>query len=182
MSRDPAIVKIHVAGGILCAAIASAAVVFAYQSIENRRGLFLSARHELTTIRADLDQAVAKRTSLALRVNTLEDSTRDEMHLSTVKRLNQRTAEISNIAETVGVSIDTLQPDSLIEDRRVPVQPLDLEGSAKASNVSVLLDRFDQEMPDMHIQEIEITSESLGSQRVRLRLRLYWFVDPADNS
>ena len=182
MSRDPAIVKIHIAGGLLCAAIASAAVVFAYQSIEKRRGLFLSARHELTTIRADLDQAVARRTSLALRVNTLEDSTRDEMHLSSVKRLNQRTAQISSIAESVGVTIDTLQPDAMIEDKRVPVQPLDLEGSANASNVSVLLNRIDTEMQDMHIQAIDMTSESLGSQRVRLRIRLYWFVDPADNS
>lgn len=182
MSRDPAIVKIHIVGGLLCAAIASTAVVFAYKSIENRRGLFLSTRHELTTIRADLDRAVAKRTSLALRVNTLEDSTRDEMNLSSVKRLNQRTAEISSIAESVGVSIDTLHPDAMIEDKRVPVQPLDLVGTANASNVSVLLDRIDAEMQDMHIQSIDMTSESLGSQRVRLRIRLFWFVDPADNS
>jgi hypothetical protein len=99
-----------------------------------------------------------------------------------VKRLNKRTQELSRIAEAVGVEVDTLQPGEMILDSRVPVQPLELVGSAIASDVSRLLDQLDAQMPDMHIQAIDMASEALGSTRVRLRVSLYWFVDPTGES
>ena len=180
--KDPKAMRIHIIGGILCVAIAGTAIWFASDSIAKRRGLFLSSRHELTTVRADLDQAVNSRTALANRVNALEDATRDSLELSPVQRLNKRTQELSRLSETVGIEVDTLQPGKMILDSRVPVQPLELEGSAVASDVSRLLDQLDKQMPDMHIQAINMTSEALGSTRVRLQISLYWFVDPTDES
>lgn len=180
--KDPVVMRIHVVGAVLCIAIVGSAIWFASDSIAKRRGLFLSARHELTTVRSDLDQAVISRTTLANRVNALEDATRDSLELSPVKRLNKRTQELSRIAEAVGVEVDTLQPGEMIIDSRVPVQPLELVGSAIASDVARLLDQLDSKMPDMHIQSIDMASESLGGTRVRLRISLYWFVDPTDKS
>lgn len=180
--RDPALIKIHAIGGAFCLAIAGGSVWFAADSISNRRGLFLSARHELSAVRTELDQAVSQRGSLAARVNNLEEATRDALELSSIHRLNQRTAELSRLAESVDVSVDTLQPGEMVLEARVPVQPLELVGTAGASSVSDLLDELNQQMPDMHIQSIEMTSEALGSDRVRLRLTLYWFVDPTGES
>lgn len=181
-SRDPSILRIHAVCGLVCVAIAGGAVWFAADSIAKRRGLFLSARHELSAVRGELDQVVAQRSSLAMRVNALEDVTRDGLTLSSAKRLNIRTTEISRLSEEVGVSVDTLQPSEMITDSRVPVQPLELVGTAQAANVSDLLDELSERMPDMHIQMIEITSTALGSDRVRLRVLLYWFVDPTAES
>ena len=181
-SKDPAVLKIHITGIIACAAIAGTAIWFASDSISKRRGLFLSARHELSTVRSELDQAVTARTALASRVNTLEDSTRDALQLSSVKRLNKRTEELSRLFETVGVAVDTLQPGEMVLDSRVPVQPLELVGSAHAEDVTRLLQGLHDQMPDMHIQSIDLTSEALGSARVRIRMSLCWFVDPTDES
>jgi hypothetical protein len=180
--RDPAALKIHVIGAIICLAIAGGSIWFAADSISNRRGLFLSARHELTTVRSELDQAVDKRTSLASRVRMLEELTSDALELSSVKLLNKRTAEISRLAESVGISVDTLMPGEMIKDARVPVQPLELVGTADAGDVSVLLDELSVQMPDMHIQLIDIRTESFDSAQVRIQFSLYWFVDPADKS
>jgi len=180
--RDASNLKIHAIGGALCLAIAGGSVWFAADSIAKRRGLFLSARHELTAVRGELDQAVSQRGSLAMRVNKLEDATRDALKLSSSRHLNKRTAELSRIAESVEVSVDMLQPGDMVLDARVPVQPLSLVGTADASSVSDLLDELGNQMPDMHIQSIEMTTEALGSERVRLRLTLYWFVDPTGES
>lgn len=180
--KDPALLKIHIIGGIICLSIIGGAVWFASDSIAKRRGLFLSARHELSTVRSDLDGAVSSRTSLATRVQQLDELTRDALELSPVKRLNKRTEELSRLCESVQVAVDTLQPGEMILDSRVPVQPLELSGSAAASDVTLLLEKFDEQMPDMHIQSIDMTSESLGSSRVRLRMSLYWFVDPTSGS
>jgi hypothetical protein len=181
-SKDKALIKIHIIGGMICLGIIAGAVWFASDSIAKRRGLFLSARHELSDVRSDLDKAVTSRTSLATRVQQLEEATRDSLELMPVQRLNKRTEELSRLCESVRVAVDTLQPGEMIVDSRVPVQPLELSGSAAASDVNLLLERFDQQLPDMHIQSIDMMSESLGSSRVRLRMSLYWFVDPTSGS
>lgn len=180
--KDPALIKIHLIGGLICLGVIAGAVWFATDSISKRRGLFLSARHELSTVRSDLDNAVKSRTLLASRAQKLEDATRDSLELISVRHLNRRTEELSRLCESVRVAVDTLQPEEMITDSRVPVQPLELAGSAAASDVNLLLERFDTEMPDIHIQSIEMMSESLGSSRVRLRMSLYWFVDPTSGS
>lgn len=181
-AKDPALLRIHLAGGLACLVIAGGAVWFGADSIAKRRGVFLNARHELTAVRSELDEAVGARTRLASRVEDLGDATRDALSLSPVRRLNKRTEELSRLAESVGVDVDRLQPGEMITDARVPVQPIDLDGSAVASDVSRFLSRLDRDLPDMHIQSIDMTSESLGSTRVRLRMTLNWFVDPADGS
>ncbi len=179
---DNSMIRVHIVGASVCLLIAGGAVWFAADSISRRRGLFLSARHELTSVREELNQSVSKRTSLSSRVSELKDATSKSLKLESSKRLNQRTADISRLAESEQISIDTLQPQEMIRDARVPVQPLELEGFARADDVSAFLAHLGARMPDMHIEQIELTSESLGSDRVRLRLLLYWFVDPAGES
>lgn len=173
------LIKIHLIGGSLCVLIAASSIYFAGSSISLRRGLFLSARQELASTKAELNTAVKQRSDLASGVQRLERVTAENLELVPVKRLNVRTADIVALAETVSIRIDTLQPLEQIPDARVPVQPLVLMGSAHADDVSGFLGLLGEKMPDMHVQSIELGSESGEDSRVTVRMVMYWFVDPA---
>lgn len=174
------LMKIHATGAALCVLIAAGAIYFAADSISKRRGLFLSARHELTSTKAELNSAIRQRGDLASQVQRLERLTAENLELISIRELNTRTAEIVALAEKADVRIDSLQPLERIADARVPVQPLALLGSARAEDASALLGALGEQMPDMHIQTIELIGDSSQSATVTLRLVLYWFVDPAD--
>ncbi len=178
--KDYGQIRVHMIGASVCVLIAAGSVWFAADSVAKRRGLFLSARHELKTAKDKLNDTLARRTALTTRVQNLERLTSQQLELVSVKRVNARTAEIVRLAETTGLSVDSLQPLDMITDARVPVQPLELIGVAQADSVSDLLAKLGELMPDMHIQTIELASQSLGSDRVRVRLLMYWFVDPSD--
>lgn len=173
---------IHIAGASICLLIVSGSAWFAADSVARRRGLFLSSRHELTSVRAELDETVGQRTKLAGRMRTLSEETKDSLELSPARSLNTRSAAITQLAERTQVVIDSLQPGNMIRDAKVPVQPLDLVGSASADQAAAFLEQLGERMPDIHVQLIELTSAALGSDRVRIRLTLYWFVDPAGES
>lgn len=177
---SPELLKIHGIGGGLCVLIAGCAIFFAGSSITKRRGLFLSARQELASTKTQLNEAVRQRGVLASRVQRLEQLTREDLDLVSVRRLNARTADIVALAERADVTIDSLQPQERILDARVPVQPLDLVGSAGADSVVAFLGALGEEMPDIHVQMVMLTSGSFESSVVDLRLQLFWFVDPAD--
>lgn len=179
-NTEHGLVKVHLVGAAVCVLIAGGAIWFAADSVAKRRGLFLSARHELTNTKHRLNDTVTKRSALAARVQHLERLTSQQLDLVSVKRLNARSQSIARLAESLNISIDSLQLLEMITDARVPVQPLELKGSAHADSVSDLLGKLDEQMPDMHIQAIEIDSKTLGSDRVVLHLLMYWFVDPAD--
>lgn len=178
-SNAGSLARIHAVGALVCALIAAGSIGFAAHSVSKRRGLFLSARHQLTTVKGELNESIAQRSSLATRVQRLQRQTDQQLDLVTVKNINARSVEIARIAETNAISVDSLQPLAFISDSRVPVQPLELIGSADADSVTELLGQIANHMPDIHIQAIELASESIGSKQVRIRLLLYWFVDPA---
>lgn len=175
-------IKIHAVGAIVCMIIAVGSIGFAANSVSKRRGLFLSARHQLTNIKTELNNSIAQRASIATRVQRLQRQTQEQIDLVSVKNINTRSVDIARLAESSEISVDSLQPLAFISDARVPVQPLELIGSADADSVSKLLAQLAHSMPDIHIQSIELASESIGSEQVRLRLLLYWFVDPATDS
>jgi hypothetical protein len=179
---NSSLIGVHIVGASVCILITAGSAWFAADSVARRRGLFLSARHELTSVRAELDETASQRTTLTTKVRSLEDATRDSLSLSPSKSLNLRNAEITRLAERTGVSIDSLQPQDMIRDAKVPVQPLELTGTADADDAAVFLQELGEAMPDIHVQLIEMSSVALGSDRVRLRLTLYWFVDPAGES
>lgn len=174
------LVKIHLIGGAVCLLIAGSSTYFAGSSIAKRRGLFLSARHELSSTKAELNDAIKMRSALASQVQGLERVTAEDLELVSVTRLNARTAEIVALAESVDIRIDSLQPLERILDARVPVQPLELAGTADADDVPALLGLLSERMPDIHVQSIDLISGSRMSSEVTLRMRMYWFVDPAD--
>jgi hypothetical protein len=173
------LLKVHLLGGMTCVLIAGSAVYFAGQSISNRRGLFLSARHELERTRAELNDTINQRASLMMRVQTLEQLTADQPELTSVKMLNTRTADIVAIAESVDMLVDSLQPLDRITDKRVPVQPLEFRGTANAENVFAFLGLLGERMPDIHVQSIDLIKDSIDTSDVRVVCMLYWFNDPA---
>lgn len=177
--QDMGLMKVHMTGALICVLIAGGSIWFAADSISKRRGLFLSARHELTTTKQRLNETVSHRTTLAKRVQEIEIKTSQQLDLVSVKQLNARSEDIARLCESWEVSIDSLQPLEMITEARVPVQPLELIGTAEADAVTGLLGLLGEQMPDMHIQVIELSSTSLGSDRVHLHLIMYWFVDPA---
>ena len=181
-NSSQSLLGVHIAGASICLLITAGSVWFAADSVARRRGLFLSSRHELTSVRAELDETVGQRTKLASQMRTLSEATRDSLELSPSRSLNTRSAAMTQLAEQTEISIDSLQPGDMIRDAKVPVQPLELIGSASADQTADFLTQLGERMPDIHVQHIELTSVSLGSDRVRIRLTLYWFVDPAGES
>ena len=174
------LLKIHLVGGLVCLTIGGSAVYFAGNSISKRRGLFLSARHELASTKSLLNESIKQRSSLASRVQLYENDAQNQLELVSIKMLNARTAEIVELAEAVNIEIDSLQPRDRILDQRVPVQPLDFIGSANADEVFAFLEQMNENMSDIHIQTIDLQSDSIDSSRVQIHMQLYWFIDPAD--
>jgi hypothetical protein len=182
-TNDPSqLMKIHVAGILVCAVIAGSSVYFAGNSITKRRGLFLSARHEFANAKENLNESISKRTSLAAEVHQLEKSTRSKFDLVSVKQLNSRTAAIVELAESTNVRIDSLQPEERILDERVPVQPMLLTGVADADDLSKYLGLLNEQMPDIHVQSVDLTIRSLESSSLDVSMDLFWFIDPADSN
>jgi len=173
------LIKVHFVGGLVCALIIGGSIYFAGSSISKRRGLFFSARQELASTKGQLNEAVSQRSMLAARVGVLERESSSQIELVSVKKLNGRTAEIVALAESMSLSIDTLQPSERITDKRVPVQPLEFSGMADAGDVFEFLGLLRDQMPDIHIQSIDIMSDSIESSKVHLEMEMYWFIDPA---
>jgi len=174
------LLKVHFVGGLICVLIAGASMYFAGSSISKRRGLFFSARHELANVKSQLNESVKQRTSLAGRVQVLEQESATKLELVSVKQLNARTAEIVSLAELLDIRIDSLQPEERILDKRVPVQPLVFKGASDADDVFAFLGLMSEQMPDIHIHSIDILSSSIDSSTVQIEMQMYWFVDPAD--
>ena len=176
------LVKVHLVGGLCCALIAGSSIYFAGNAITKRRGLFLSARHELVSTKSLLSDSLIERTALTTQVRALEYATEDQIELVSVNRLNGRTAEIVALAESVDIRIDSLQPGKQIVDKRVPVLPMALVGSANADDVFAFLGLLGDQMPDIHIQELDLVSGSLESSVVQIDMQMYWFIDPASGN
>jgi len=174
--------KIHLAGGLVCVLIAGSSVYFAGSSISKRRGLFFTARQELSNAKAQLNESAKQRTTLASRVQVLEQESANLFDLVPIKQLNERTAQIVALAEQVEIRVDSLQPLDRITDKRVPVEPLELIASADADNVFGFLRSLHDRMPDIHIQTIDLLSDSIESPIVQIRMLMYWFTDPADEN
>lgn len=172
-------IKVHVIGGLMCLLIAGSSVYFATSAVNKRRGVFLNSRHELANVKSMLMESTSQRVRLTSRVQVLKESTSRQVALVPVSKLNSRTAKIVGLAESVGVDIDSLQPEARITDKRVPVQPMMLIGNADADDLFSLLNILGDQMPDIHIQLIEIESISPESSLVHIQMRMYWFIDPA---
>ncbi len=171
---------IHFVGGLICVLIAGSSIYFAGSSISKRRGLFFSARHELANAKSQLNESIKQRTSLAGRVQVLEQESATKLELVSVKELNAKTAAIVGLAESLGIRIDSLQPEERILDKRVPVQPLRFKGLSDADDVFAFLGLMSERMPDIHIHSIDILSSTMESSEVQIEMQMYWFVDPAD--
>lgn len=184
MSNQPSstagLIKIHLAGALMCLLIAGASVFFAGNAVSQRRGVFLNARHELASTKSLLSDSASERASLSALVQTLELQKRDQVQLVSVRLLNARTGAIVKLAESVGISIESLQPEERVADQRVPVQPMRFIGSADADDLFAFLGLMSEQMPDIHIQSIDLISGSMESSDVEVDLLMYWFIDPAD--
>ncbi len=176
------LLSVHLVGALICVLIAGSSLYFAGNSLNKRRGLFFSARHELESSRALLNESVAQRTSLVSRVESLEQDMSEQIDLVSVKLLNARNAEIVEIAESVNIRVDSLQPGERIVDQRVPVQPLSFAGEANADDVYSFLGLMGERMPDIHFQMIDLRNSATDSSSVHIMVQMYWFVDPADAS
>ena len=173
------LMKIHLIGGLVCVLIAGASVAVSGNAVSKRRGIFLNARHELASVKGMLSGSAGQRASLDTRVHRVEKIVSDQVHLYTAKMLNTRTAEIVELAESVRMRVDSLQPTEMITDQRVPVQPLQLVGEANADAVYKFLEIIRTQMPDIHVQSIDLKSASLDTPTVGIEIKFYWFVDPA---
>lgn len=116
------------------------------------------------------------------QVQDLEKGTLNQLQLVSGKQLNTRTAEIVSLAESVNIRLDSLQPLDMITDKRVPVQPLELRGSSRADHAIEFLSLLSDQMPDIHVQTIDLVKDSVESSSVHITMQLYWFVNPADVS
>ncbi len=174
------LLKIHIAGGLICLIIAGSSIYFAGNSIAKRRGVFLSAHHELANVKLQLNESIKQRTSLARQVRVLEQVSATQLELVPVRQLNARTVEIVSLAESLHIRVDSLQPDDRILDKRVPVQPFWFKGSCNADDIFTFLGLMSDQMPDIHIHSIDILSTSVDSSAVQVEMQMYWFVDPAD--
>ena len=181
-SSRSGLLKVHVVGALVCAAIAGSSIYFAAGSISKRRVIFVSARTEYANTKSQVSKTLSQRMTLASLVQELEKETKQELQLVSAKQLNTRTAEIVTLAESVEIRLDSLQPLDLITDKRVPVQPLELRGSARADQAIEFLTLLSEQMPDIHVQAINLDKDSVDSSSVLITMQLYWFVNPADVS
>ncbi len=168
---------IHLVSGLVCVLIAGCAMYFANQSIQDRRGVFLDARHELRVSRENLNTASAQHREIDHKVRDFEERTKDLLQLIPVSRYNERSAKIVQIAESSGVIVDSLQRESMLEDAPVPVLPMIFYGQAKAQEAFEFIDRFNDHMPDIHLQQVEINLSNDQSDMIYLELEMIWFVD-----
>ncbi|MDF1808467.1 MAG: hypothetical protein P1U42_02095 [Phycisphaerales bacterium] len=176
------LLKIHVLGSVACLLIACSAIYFASKSIANQRGHYFNAQHLLANAKSDLNESLTQRMLLTTRVQHLKKEVESQLDLVPVRMLNSRTAQIVELAESVGVRIDSLQPLEKITNNQVPVQPLEIRAKSSASELYKLLGEMNELMPDIHIQSIDILNVSKEISDVQITILLYWFVSPADKT
>jgi len=176
--KNPAI-HIHILGTTICILIVAGAVTFAGNSIKQRRGVFLSARQELTNVKGKQHQSMQDRASLASLVEEFQEKAQAYIKLDSVETMNRRMVSVVEVAESNGVQVDSFQHQQMLTDTEVPVQPFILRGDAEADNAHAFLQALGVQMPDIHIQSVNLIGDSYETSRVRVQLHMYWFVDPA---
>ena len=177
MKKNP-LMPIHLAGSAVCLAITVGAFVFAGQSIQKRRGIFLNARQELATVQELQHQSTNDRTQLATMVQESIARSADFITLDPLSTMNRRMVNIVEMAESSGIQVDALQHQDLISVAEVQVQPFVLVGTADADSAYQFIKELANAMADVHVQRIDLSGVSNETSTVRVEVMMYWFVEP----
>lgn len=176
MKKNP-LIQIHVAGVAICLLIIVGAIVFAGQSIQKRRGIFINARQELATVQALQHQSMNDRARMTSQVKESLARSAAFIPLEPVTMMNQRMVRIVELAESEGIQVDALQNQPLLTEGLVQVQPFVLTGFADADAAYMFLRELEQSMNDVHIQSIDLSGVSTENSRVHIQVLMYWFVE-----
>lgn len=177
MKKNP-LMPIHFLGSAICMAIIVGAFVFAGQSIQKRRGIFLNARQELATVQELQHQSTNERSQLAMMVQESIARSAGFITLDPLSTMNRRMVNIVEIAESSGIQVDALQHQDQLSVAEVQVQPFVLVGSANANAAYQFIKELANAMADVHVQRIDLSGVSNENSTVRVEVMMYWFVEP----
>lgn len=176
---------IYGAGLLACACVTAAAWLLAigpslgelHQRAQRLQEL-ADRRHKAAKLSAAL--SVARRQ----QVQTVQAITQLDLHLQPAAGANTRLAALTRLAGACGLTVEEVRPGQTTSGPLYETVALSLAGTGGYPDVIRLLHRIHQEMRDMGLQSMDLTSDNgnVATPLVRFRLDFLWYAAPPQNT
>lgn len=168
---------VHVAGVLCCTLLTAGAYMTAIQPVLDAQIAQRSQQAELLEqqrIAGELDKRVAQIHREVAMVN--EELERSQLELESAGRINQRIAELTEIANDVGLTLQQIDPGQKHSERLFDMVPIELAGISDFRQYLLFLHRLHARFSDIAVSEFQIigTPEN-PAEGARFHLTLCWF-------
>ncbi len=168
---------IHAGGVVCCLLLTAGAYLTAIQPVLDAQMESRAQRIQLAEqqrIATDLDRTLGQLHRQMTLVNAeLEQS---QLQLESAGRINQRIAELTEIANDAGLRIQQIDPGRKHSDHLFDVVPIELGGKATYRNYLLFLRQLHSRFADIAVAEFQVVgAPESPTDEATFKLRLCWF-------
>lgn len=88
-------------------------------------------------------------------------------------RVNERIGELAQLADVLGVSVESIRPGQPAEGNGFTIQPISISGTGDAGDIARFLSRLREVFPDMGARTFAVTGQTTGASS--LSAEFVWF-------
>ena len=164
----------------VCLLLAVAVFFIALKPTFDRETDRLRQRNLTAQKHEQAEQAAA--TLHALRHNLMkfrQAAQQSAVRLQASSQLNQRLAEIADLATRSGLQVHEVQPGGIISGDRFETVPVQMAGEGSYQSCARFLSQLHEAFPDTGVSSLELTgSPAAPGQTAKFRMGLSWFAAP----
>ncbi len=172
--------RIDAVGVLVCVALTFAAYfVFVRPTYEGK------AEHDL--LRAQfieqtqlVQHARVSLSALKQQLSEADSALRDQpLRLEPATLVNHRLAKLADLAETCGLELHQMKPDTPRSGKRYDLVPIVLTGSGDYRRVTLFIRRVHESFADIGVTRFGLKASNAGSHQAQFNLSLAWYAMPA---
>jgi Tfp pilus assembly protein PilO len=175
------LLKIDVVGVATCAVITLAGYLAGARPLLNSRDdraqqqvALIDARQSVSTLAGSARSLRTQFTGSQLALAKIQ------IALQPASSLNQRIAELTNLAVDCQLEVQFVQPGSIVSGSRFAQIPIQVAGTGSSQACSAFLHRLRGKFPDISVRDFDLsTSPADASHSMNFSYQLTWFVQPA---
>jgi Tfp pilus assembly protein PilO len=101
------------------------------------------------------------------------------IQLHPTSHLNERLADITQLATDCGLQVDEIQPASVIRGARYEQVPIQVAGHGQYKTCADFLHKLHAKFPDTGVTTLELDGRSPEAKNRTFRFQLVWFASPS---
>jgi Tfp pilus assembly protein PilO len=164
-----------------CLVLTAAAYIFGIQPLLDREQQQKEQEQTLAAKTAQANQSTAQLTALRNQLSKVRDAvSHSAIKLQSTAHLNQRLAEVTQMAGACGLQVNEIQPGAIVSGDRYETVPLHLAGFGAYEACAVFMHKLHQAFPDTGLSSFELTgTPNQPTNPAVFRFTLTWYAAPS---